>query len=114
MSLFRARLNRSLTVKGKTKTGVDGGGQPVYSVATKGTMLGRIDPKVAEEVQNGADLDPQISTFLGITEIPTAFTVSERDTISDDEGTYEVLGVASLDGAFGPHHLELSLRRTAA
>lgn len=114
MSLFLARLNRTLTVKAKTKTGSDGGGQPIYSLTTKGTIRGRIDPKVAEEVRNDSDLNAQIATFLGITELPSGFAVAERDTVTDDTGSYEVLGVSSLDGAVSAHHLELSLRRVSA
>lgn len=114
MSLFHARLNKSLTVKGRTKTGTDGGGQPIYTIASKGTVLGRIDPKVAEEVQNATDLNPTVSNYLGILAIPSGFSVIERDQIVDGAATYEVLGVASLDGRSGAHHLELSLQRISA
>lgn len=113
MSLFRALLNHTITVSGLTQTGTDEGGQPVYSEASKGTMLGRIDPQVKPTEVNGPDLQPVISDYLAIAEIPS-FTVSERDTIADEAGAYEVLGVATLEGRSSPHHLEINLRKVTA
>lgn len=119
MSLFLARLNKTLTVHGRTKTGTGAGNQPIYATTLKGTLPGRIDPRGGRgrdgtEVVNGPDLNPVISDFIGITALPSGFTVSERDTISDETGSYEILGVATLDGRSAAHHLELSLRRVAA
>lgn len=118
MSLFRSRLNREVTVVGRTQTGTDGGGQPIYTDVTRGTLRCRIDPqggrgRDAGEVVNGPDLNPVISDFLAITELPSGFEVAERDTLTDDTGAYEVLGVATLDGRAVAHHLQLTLRRIA-
>jgi hypothetical protein len=107
---FTRLLNKTLTVTGTTQTGTDGGGQPIYTTSTKGTMRGRIDPRVHAEEVNGPDLNPVISDFLAITEIPS-FSVTERDILADDTGAYEVLGVATLDGRMAAHHLELTLRK---
>jgi hypothetical protein len=107
-------LNRTLAVSGLTDTGqTDGGGNPIYSTASKGTVRGRVDPKVQPDEVNGADLNPVISEYMAITAIPS-FTISERDTITTGSTTYEVLGVAVLDGRSVPHHLELDLRRVVA
>ena len=46
MSLFLSRLNKTITVTGLTQTGTDGGGQPIFTEASKGTVRGRIQPKV--------------------------------------------------------------------
>ena len=106
---------RTLTVNGLTLTGTDGGGQPIYSTASKGTVIGRIDPKVRPDEINGPDSNPVISEYLAITAIPSGFSITERDTITDeDTTTYEVVGVATLYGATAPHHLELDLRRVEA
>lgn len=114
MSLFRSRLNHTLTVAGLTQTGTDGGGQPIYTSADKGTILGRIDPRVRPEEVNGPDLQPVISDYLAITALPSGFSITERDTISDENGAYEVLGVATLEGRIDAHHLEITLRKVTA
>lgn len=106
---------RTLAVSGLTETGTDGGGNPIYSSASKGTVIGRIDPKVRPDEINGPDLNPIISEYLAITAIPSGFTITERDTITDEDSTaYEVVGLATLYGATSPHHLEIDLRRVAA
>lgn len=107
---FTTLLNKTIIVSGVTQTGTDGGGQPIYSTTAKGTVLGRIDPRVHAEEVNGPDLNPVISDFLAITEIPS-FSIIERDTAVDDTGAYEVLGVATLDARAFAHHLELTLRK---
>jgi hypothetical protein len=61
VSLFTSRLNRTLTVSGYTQTSVDGGGQPVFTEAEKGTVRGRIDPKVKPDEMDGPDVNPVIS-----------------------------------------------------
>jgi hypothetical protein len=114
VSAFLGLLNRTLTVNGQTQTGEDGGGNPTYSTAAKGTVRGRIDPKVQPDEINGPDLNPVISEYLAITAIPSGFTINERDTITDGSTTYEVLGTATLDGRSVAHHLEIDLRRVAA
>jgi hypothetical protein len=113
VSAFLGLLNRSITVNGFTATGEDGGGQPTGTIASKGTVLGRIDPKVRPDEVNGPDLNPVISEYLAITAIPS-FDITERDTMTSEGETYEVLGVAVLDGRSLPHHLEIDLRRIAA
>lgn len=118
MSLFISRLNKVITVTGRTQSGEDGGGQPIYSEAVRGTVRGRIDPRGgsgrdATEVVNGPDLNPVISDFLAITELPDGFEITELDTLTDETGAYEALGVATLDGRAVAHHLEISLRRIA-
>ena len=62
---------------------------------------------------NGPDLNPVISEYVAITAIPS-FTIGERDTLTSDGTTYEVVGVATLDGRSAAHHLEIDLRRVAA
>jgi hypothetical protein len=115
MSVFIGLLNRSLVVTGLTDTGTtDGGGNPIYTNTTKGTIRGRIDPKVRPDEVNGPDLNPVISEYLAITELPSGFTVSERDTLTSDAAVYEVLGVAELHGRAVAHHLEIDLRRVTA
>jgi hypothetical protein len=114
VSAFIGLLNRSLVVTGLTQTGEDGGGQPTYSNTTKGTIRGRIDPKVRPDEVNGPDLNPVISEYLAITELPSGFAVSERDTLTSDSAVYEVLGVAELHGRAVAHHLEIDLRRITA
>ena len=116
MSTFTALLNKTLVVTGYTQTGEDGGGQPIFDEVERGTIRGRIDPnggrgRDAGEVVNDANLNPVISDFTAITELPSGFDVLERDTIVDDTGAYEVLGVASLEGRLAAHHLEIKLRR---
>lgn len=113
MSAFLGLLNRTIQVNGFTATGTDGGGQPTGTIASKGTVKGRIDPKVQPDEVNGPDLNPVISEYLAITAIPS-FSISERDTMTSDGETFEVLGVAVLDGRSVPHHLEIDLRRVAA
>lgn len=111
MSLFLSRLNHTIQVFAFASSGEDDGGQPTGSYSTsKGTMLGRIDPKVTPTEVNGPDLQPVIADYLAICEIPS-FEVSERDIIQDEAGAYEVLGVATLDGRSAPHHLEINLRK---
>ena len=106
---------RTLTVNGLTETGTDGGGNPIYTSASKGTVIGRIDPKIRPDEINGPDLNPVISEYLAITAIPSGFTINERDTITDDDSTaYEVVGIGTLYGATSAHHLEIDLRRVAA
>ncbi len=118
MSIFTALLNKTLVVTGRTLAGEDGYGQPIYTEATKGTVRGRVDPKAGRgrdsaEVVNGPDLNPVISDFTAITELPFGFEIEERDTLTDDTGAYEVLGVASLDARTAAHHHEINLRRIA-
>jgi hypothetical protein len=110
VSLFTSRLNRTLTVSGYTQTSVDGGGQPVFTEAEKGTVRGRIDPKVKPDEMDGPDVNPVISQYRAITALP-GFTITERDTITSSGEEFEVVGVATLDGRTSPHHMELDLRR---
>ena len=114
MSAFLGLLNRTITVSGLTQTGTDGGGQPIYSSASKGTVKGRIDPKVQPDELNGPDNNPVISAYVAITAMPSGFTINERDTLTADGVTYEVLGLATLYGRASAHHLEIDLRRIAA
>lgn len=112
MSAFTGLLNRTITVRGYTQTGTDGGGQPIFSEASKGSVKGRIDPKVKPDELNGPDLNPVISAYLAITALPSGFAITESDMLTDDDGTeYEVLGTATLYGRSAAHHLELDLRR---
>ena len=113
MSAFLAYLNRTITVNGFTATGTDGGGQPTGTFGSKGTVKGRIDPKVRPDELNGPDLNPVLSEYLAITAIPS-FDITERDQMVSDGDTYEVVGVAILDGKAVPHHLEIDLRRVVA
>ena len=113
---FTNLLNKTLAVYSDTVTGEDAYGQPTSTETLKGTVLGRIDPKTGRgrdsaEVVNGPDLNPVISDYTGIVELPVGFTLVERDTITDENGAYEVLGVATLDGRMAAHHLELNLRK---
>lgn len=113
---FAALGNKLLSVYGRTKTGEDTWGQPIFAEALKGTVTGRIDPRGGRgrdstEVVNGPDLNPVISDFTALTVLPSGFELVERDSITDDTGVYEVLGVATLDGRVNAHHLEVSLRR---
>lgn len=112
-SAFLGLLNRSLTVNGFTSTGTDGGGQPTGAWASKGSVKGRIDPKVRPDTINGPDLNPVISEYLAITAIPS-FTITERDHIVDGSDEYEIVGFASLDDRAAAHHLEIDLRRITA
>lgn len=114
MSAFTGLLNRTIAVTGFTSSGDDGGGQPTGSYTSKGTVRGRIDPKVRPDELNGADLNPVISEYLAITALPTGFSITERDVLTADAIAYEVLGVAELHGRAVAHHLELDLRRIAA
>lgn len=114
MSAFVGLLNRTITVTGLTSSGTDGGGQPIYAEVEKGTVLGRIDPKVAPDELDGPDLNPIISNYIAITALPSGFSIGERDTLTSDAAVYEVLGVAELHGRAAAHHLELDLRRITA
>lgn len=111
MSLFLSRLNRTITITGRTQTGTDRGGQPIFTEATKGTVRGRVDPKVRPDEVNGPELNPVISEYLAITELPSGFSIVETDTLTTDGRTYEVVGTATLDGRADAHHMELNLRR---
>lgn len=110
MSAFAGLLNRTITVYGMNETGTDGGGNPIYTETSKGTVKGRIDPKVRPDEINGPDLNPIISEYLAITAIPS-FTITERDVMTANSVEYEVVGVATLDGRSAAHHLEIDLRR---
>lgn len=109
--MFTHLLNKTITVNGLTQTGTDGGGQPIYTSASKGTVRGRIDPKVRPDEVNGPELNPTISEYRAITALPDGFTITTADTLTADGATYEVLGVATLDGRTAAHHMELDLRR---
>jgi len=111
MSLFLSRLNKTITVTGLTETGTDGGGQPTYTTTTKGTVRGRVDPKVRPDQVNGPDLNPTISQYRAITALPVGFTITTADTLTTDDLVYEVLGVAILDGRSDAHHMEIDLWR---
>jgi hypothetical protein len=111
MSLFLSRLNKTITVVGQTQTGTDGGGQPIYQDTTKGTVRGRIDPKVRPDEVNGPDLNVTISEYRAITALPAGFEIEEADRLTADGQAYEVLGVAVLDGRAAAHHMEIDLRR---
>lgn len=111
MSAFLGLLNRTITVNGLTQTGTDGGGQPIFTESEKGTVKGRIDPKVKPDEVNGPDLNPVISEYMAITAMPSGFSITERDELVADSVTYEVLGVAELHGRAVAHHLEIDLRR---
>jgi hypothetical protein len=110
MSLFLSRLNRTITVTGLTQTSVDGGGQPIFTEASKGTVRGRIQPKVRPDELDGPDLNPVISQYLAIIALPS-FTITTDDKLVDGSNTYDVVGVATLDGRSASHHMELDLRR---
>lgn len=115
MSVFEGLLNRSLAVTGLTDTGTtDGGGNPIYTETAKGTVKGRIDPKVRPDEVNGPDLNPVISEYVAITALPIGFTITERDTMTSDSAVYEVLGIAELHGRSVAHHLEIDLRKITA
>ena len=115
---FSPTLNQVITVQGRSQTGEDGGGQPIYEDVLRGVVAGRINARGGrgrntQEVVNGPDLNPVISDFEGFTDIPAGFDILERDTVTDDTGAYEVLGVSVVDAFTQAHHLELSLRRIA-
>jgi hypothetical protein len=109
-SLFLSRLNKTLDVIGLTQTGEDGGGQPIFTEASKGTVRGRIDPKVRPDEMDNPDANPVISRYRAITALPS-FDISEDDVIEDGDYRYEIVGTAVLDGRSASHHLELDLRR---
>lgn len=111
MSVFLSRLNKTITVTGLTQTGTDGGGQPIFTEASKGSVLGRIDPKVRPDEMNGPDLNPVISEYRAVTALPSGFSITTADKVTADALVYEVLGVAILDGRSAAHHMELDLRR---
>lgn len=110
MSLFLSRLNKTITVMGVTQTGEDGGGQPVYTEASKGEIRGRVDPKVRPDEMDGPDVNPVISQYKAITSLPS-FDITTEDTLVVGSDRYEVVGVSTLDGRTSAHHLELDLRR---
>ena len=114
MSAFIGLLNRSIAVTGLTSTTTDGGGNPIYTSSSKGTVKGRIDPKVRPDEVNGPDLNPVISEYLAITALPVGFSIGERDTLTADSQAYEVLGVAEMHGRSVAHHLEINLRKITA
>lgn len=115
MSAFTGLLNRTISVTGLTDTGTtDGGGNPIYTNSSKGSVKGRIDPKVVPDEVNGPDLNPVISEYIAITAMPVGFTISERDTLTADGQAYEVVGVATLYGRSVAHHLEIDIRRVTA
>jgi hypothetical protein len=107
---FTTLLNKTLAVWRLTQTGTDPGGQPIYSDAQIGTLAGRIDPRVQPVEMNGPDLNPVIADYLAITELGD---VHERDYVVDENGAYDVLGVATLDGLSDAHHLEINLRKVS-
>lgn len=111
MSLFLSRLNKTITVTGLTKTGIDGGGQPIYAEATKGTVRGRLDPRVRPDEVNDPDVNPTISEYRAITAMPSGFAIATSDTLTIDGLDYEIQGVAVLDGRFDAHHMEIDVRR---
>ncbi len=111
MSLFLSRLNKAITVTGLTQTSVDGGGQPIFTESSKGTVRGRIQPRIRPAEVDGPDLNPTISEYLAITELPGGFSITTSDKLTSDSETYEVLGVGVLDGRVNSHHLEINLRR---
>ena len=111
MSLFLSRLNKTITVKGLTQSGTDGGGQPIFTETTKGTVRGRIDPNVRPDEVNGPELNPTISEYRAITSLPDGFSITTADTLTVGSDSYEVLGVATLDGRNDSHHMEIDLRR---
>jgi hypothetical protein len=107
-------LNRTIAVTGFTSSGEDAGGQPTGSYTSKGSVKGRIDHKVQPDEINGPDLNPVISEYRAFTALPSGFTITERDLLTDDSDVYEVLGIARLDGRSVPHHLEIDLRKLTA
>ena len=111
MSAFVGLLNLSIQVNGFTQTSTDGGGQPTGSFASKGTVRGRIDPKVRPDEVDGPDLNPIISEYLAITALPVGFTITERDTFTVGSDVYEVVGIGELHGRAVAHHLEIDLRK---
>jgi hypothetical protein len=114
VSVFVGLLNRTIAVTGFVSSGEDGGGQPTGSYTSKGTIKGRIDHKVRADEVNGPDLNPVISEYLAITELPVGFEITERDLLTDSSDVYEVLGIARLDGRAVSHHLEMDLRKLTA
>ena len=111
MSLFLSRLNKTISVLGLTQTGTDGGGQPIFTEASKGSVRGRIQPKVRPDEVNDANLNPVISEYRAITALPDGFSITTDDKLQADSLTYEVLGVAILDDRSDAHHMEIDLRR---
>jgi hypothetical protein len=114
VSVFVGLLNRTLAVTGFSSSGSDGGGQPTGSYTSKGSVKGRIDHKVRADEINGPDLNPIVSEYLAITELPVGFEITERDLLTDSADVYEVLGIARLDGRAVSHHLEMDLRKITA
>lgn len=110
-SLFLSRLNKTITVVGLTQTGTDGGGQPIFTEASKGTVRGRINPKVRPDEVDGPEANPTISQYRAITALPDGFSITTADKLTASSQTYEVLGVAILDGRSASHHMEIDLRR---
>lgn len=112
---FGDNLDLSLVVTGLVDTGeTDGGGNPIYTTTTKGTVDGRIDPITRPTEVNGPDLNPVIAEYLAITALASGFSIVESDTLTGDDGVYEVLGVHTLHKRSGPHHHEINLRKITA
>ena len=116
MSAFLGLLNRTITVNGLSSSTTDGGGNPIYTSAVKGTVKGRIDPvnDLRPDERNGADVNPVINRFLIFTAMPSGFTINERDVLTSDGVTYDVLGVSSLDDRSVAHHLEIDVQKVTA
>ena len=115
-SAFLGLQNRRLTVTGLVDSGTtDGGGNPIYTTTTKGTVKGRIDHRPEPVEVNGPDVNPLISEYEGFSAVPIGFTVTERDIITDADGLeYDVLGVHPQYGRVAIHHYEYDLQRVAA
>ena len=113
MTAFFGILNRTFTVIGLSSFFNDTATTQIYTSTTKGTVKGRLDPKVRPDEVNGPDLNPVISEYVAITAMP-GFTINERDTLTVDGTEYEVLGVAELHGRAVAHHLEIDCRRVTA
>ncbi len=113
---FLALSNRVVTVNGLTDTGTtDGGGNPIYTTAAKGTVRGRIDKKDQPDELDGPDLNPIVSGFEAYLEIPNGFTITERDTLTDNDGTqYEIVQVGTFYDRSRPHHLQADLKKVTA
>jgi hypothetical protein len=111
MSLFLSRLNKTITVTGVTQSGEDGGGQPIFTEATKGTVKGRIWAKTHPDEVNDANLNPTISEYEALTENPSGFEITTADKLTANGLIYEVLSAHPVDGRSVAHHWELDLRR---
>lgn len=112
---FDDLLNRTITVNGKTQTGTDGGGNPIYTEGAKGTVKGRIDKKDHPDELDGPDVNAIVSGFEAFTQLPVGFTITERDTLADEDGeTYEVVQVGKFYGRSALHHLQMDLKKVTA